>query len=439
MVLGYFALRARAAQLTRSEHQAFMRSNLLPAISIIAPAYNEAATISQSVRAMLKLHHPDHTVIVVNDGSTDETLQILIDDFNLYRSGRAVPTDLETAPIRNVYESADPLPIVVVDKENGGKADSLNAGLLVCRTPLFAAVDADSILEENSLLSAMRPFLEDYEGTLASGGIVRVVNGCRVQDGRVVEIRASRALLPLFQTVEYLRAFLGGRVAFSFMNSLLLISGAFGLFRRDVVIEVGGFGTWTVGEDMELVMRMHDAWRRKGERYRIVFVPDPVCWTEVPDTWRILRNQRNRWQRGTVESLRGHYRMLLNPRYGAVGMFAFPYFLLFEMLGPTVELAGYLLTFVGLAVGIISPDVALVFFVVSLLFGLLLSAGAVLLEDLTLDRYPSPGDAARLFAAAVPESLGFRQLTTLWRARGLWDGLRGKKGWGAMERRGFDS
>jgi cellulose synthase/poly-beta-1,6-N-acetylglucosamine synthase-like glycosyltransferase len=436
MVLGYFWLRRVRGVLPRATRDALLRSPLLPQVAVLAPAYNESATCRESVRAMLALNYPNHEVIVINDGSKDDTLDILIEEFKLYRCGRTGSGDLPTARIRGVYESRDPIRLVVVDKENGGKADSLNAGINVARAPLVCAVDSDSLMEDNALLYVVAPFLED-ETTIAAGGIIRVANGCSVEGGRVTEVRAPRRWIPLFQAVEYLRAFLGGRVAFSFLNSLLIISGAFGVFRRDAVLEAGGYRTSTVGEDMELVVRLHKIWREKRRTYRVVFVPEPVCWTEVPETLRVLQRQRNRWQRGTVDSVGLHRRMLLNPRYGILGLFALPYFLLFEMLGPAIELLGYAVTIIGVVFGLIDIELALLFLAVSILFGILLSMSAVVLEELTQRRYPRPADLARLFAAAVVENLGFRQLLTIWRTRGLIDGLRGKQGWGVMERRGF--
>ena len=405
-------------------------------MAILAPAYNEALTCRDSVRAMLGPRYPNHEVIVINDGSTDDTLQILIDAFKLYRSGRTPTGSLPTKPVRAIYESRDPIRLVVIDKENGGKADSLNAGINVARAPLVCAVDSDSLIEEEALLSVVEPFLDD-DSTVASGGIIRVANGCRIEGGRVVDVRAPRHLLPIFQVIEYLRAFLGGRVAFSFLNSLLIISGAFGVFRRDAVLEAGGYLTKSVGEDMELVVRLHRLFLKSGRKYRIVFVPEPVCWTEVPQSLRMLKRQRNRWQRGTLDTLMIHWKMLFNPRYGVVGLFALPYFLFFEALGPLVELTGYAVTVVGLVFGLIDPHLAVLFFTVSLLFGVLLSMSAVVLEELTQRRYPRPADLMRLFLGAVVENFGFRQLLMIWRTQGLIDGLRGKQGWGAMERRGF--
>jgi len=436
IVIGYFALRQTRDRMSVEERDALLRSPLLPDVAVLAPAYNESATCRESVRAMLGLRYPNHEVIVVNDGSKDDTLQVLIDEFRLYRSARIPTGTLPCKPIRAIYESRDPLRLVVIDKENGGKADSLNAGINVARAPLVCAVDSDSLMESDALLYVVEPFLRDAD-TLASGGIIRVVNGCTVDGGRVTEVRAPRRFVPLFQAVEYLRAFLGGRVAFTFLNSLLIISGAFGLFRRDAVLKAGGYLTSTVGEDMELVVRLHRMWREAKQRYRVVFVPEPVCWTEVPETLAILERQRNRWQRGTVDSVGLHKRMLLNPRYGVLGTFAMPYFFLFEMLGPAIELLGYLLTIGGWAFGLIATEVAILFFTVSILFGVLLSMSSIVLEELTQRRYPGAGDIARLFLAAVVENFGFRQLLTVWRTRGLIDGLRGKQGWGTMERRGF--
>ncbi|HKX27245.1 MAG TPA: glycosyltransferase family 2 protein, partial [Blastocatellia bacterium] len=263
MVMGYFVLGQSTSRLTQEEQDGLLKSPLTPAVSVLAPAYNESATIRESVKALLKLRYSNFEVIVINDGSKDDTIKILIDEFHLYKSGRVASGTLATKPVRAVYESRDPIRLVVVDKQNGGKADSLNAGLNFARSPLVAAIDSDSLLEPNALLQVALPFLEDHR-TIATGGIVRVVNGCDVSQGQVTRVATPRSMIASFQAVEYLRAFLGGRVAFSFMNCLLLISGAFGLFRRDAALEVGGFSTSTVGEDMELVMRLHRLWREKG-------------------------------------------------------------------------------------------------------------------------------------------------------------------------------
>lgn len=436
-VLAFFSLRRHHQEFSPAEQQTLLKSPLLPAISIIAPAHNEAVSIRESCGSMLRLNYPNYEVIVVNDGSKDDTMKILIEEFHLYKSARVGSGALVTKPIRRVYESADPVRLVVVDKVNGGKADAINVGINMARSPLVMVVDSDSLIDRDGLLQIVKPYLENPEQVIAVGGTVRAVNDCDVKHGSVTSIRTS-SLIANFQSVEYMRAFLGGRVGFSLMNCLLIISGAFGLFRRDAVLEAGGFEESTIGEDMELIVRMHRIWRDRRRQYRIVYTSAPVCWTEVPQTLKILHRQRKRWQRGTVESLWRHREMLLNPRFGLVGMFAYPYFLLFEMLGPAVELLGYFLTVIGVTFRIIAPSIAVLFFTVSITFGILLSTSAVLLEELTTCQYPSWKDSRALFLAAILENFGFRQMLTLWRVQGLIDGLKGKKGnWGVMERRGF--
>jgi cellulose synthase/poly-beta-1,6-N-acetylglucosamine synthase-like glycosyltransferase len=436
IVVGFFTLTRFSGRIFETELDTLVNSPMLPEIGVIAPAYNEELSVRESVRSMLRLRYPEHEVIVVNDGSKDGTLATLIDEFKLFRSSRTRTGTIPTKPVRGVYESREPIRLLVIDKENGGKADSLNAGINYCRYPLFAAVDSDSLIETDALFRVAKPFLDD-PGMVASGGIVRVVNNCTVEHGAVTQVRAPDNLFARFQAVEYLRAFLGGRVAFSLLDSLLLISGAFGVFRRDVVLEVGGFETGTVGEDMELVVRLHRHMVESGRPYKIEFVPEPVCWTEVPESARVLKRQRNRWQRGSVETLWKHRCMFFNPKYGLVGMFGVPYFTFFEVLGPVVELLGYFMTVVGLIFRLILPRIALAFFLVSVLFGLVLSISSILLEEFTLRKYPSSKDVRILLWSAVIESLGFRQLTAVWRLQGLIDGIRGKQGWGKMERKGF--
>jgi cellulose synthase/poly-beta-1,6-N-acetylglucosamine synthase-like glycosyltransferase len=437
MIVGaYFAMRNDTSRLGKSEIEAVLKSPLLPGVTVLAPAYNEEMAILESVQSMLRLRHPNHEVIVINDGSTDRTLSLLVARFRLYKSSRTAGGRLSTGRVRGVYESRDPIRLLVVDKENGGKADSLNAGLNYSRHPLFATVDADSLLERDALVGMSRPFLES-DDVVGAGGIIRVVNGCRVEHGQVTDVRAPRTLLARLQTIEYLRAFLGGRVAFSAVNSLLVISGAFGVFKRDIVIAAGGFDVQSVGEDMEIVVRLHALGCQAGQRHRMVFVPEPVCWTEVPETLRTLRRQRTRWQRAAIESLHRHRSLLCHPRGGALGWVAFPHFLLFEVYGPVVELVGYVATVVGLAFGLVSPAVAFQFFFVSIVFNMALSIGALVIDELTARKYPRAADLGALMAAAFVESFGYRQLTGVWRLEGIIDSARGKKGWGVMERRGF--
>jgi len=412
-------------------------SNYAPPVSVVVPAYNEEATIAESVRSFLTLHYPLHEVVVVNDGSKDATLEVLMREFDLYESDQPVRLQLETAPLRGVYTSPTER-LVVVDKESGGKSDALNAGVCAASYPLVCCLDADIILEEDALLRVARPMIES-SAVAAVGGIVRVANGCEFEKGRIIEVKTPKKALPNLQIVEYLRAFIAVRTAWSKLNCLLIISGAFGMFRRRDLILVGGYSDDTVGEDMELTTRIHRVLRENDRRYKISFVPDPVAWTEVPDTLRVLGRQRDRWHRGLIDTLMRHRRMLFNPRYGTVGLIGMPYFFLFEFLGPVIELLGYVAFVTGLALGVINAAFALVFFLAAVGLGVLLSTAAVFLEELRLERYPSWRDLVKLVLYGVLENFGYRQLNTLWRAMAIVSFLRKNTDWGAMERKGFET
>jgi cellulose synthase/poly-beta-1,6-N-acetylglucosamine synthase-like glycosyltransferase len=421
-----------------------VRSPLAPPISIIAPAYNESAGIVDSIRSLLALEYPTYEVVVVNDGSTDATVATLVETFNLKKVERPTPPFLDHKPVRAVYEPRARLNLLVIDKENGGKADSLNAGINFSSYPLFCAIDADSMLDQDALVKTVMPFIDDPDRTVASGGIVRIANGSRIERGRMIEPALPRRAIPMFQIVEYLRAFFGARPGWSAINGLLIISGAFGLFRKDAVIEAGGYRTDTVGEDIELVLRLHGALRRLKRPYRIVYVPDPVCWTEAPETAKVLRRQRRRWHQGSCETLLRHWRMIGNPRYRAVGLLALPVLLLFEVLGPIVELSGYVVAIVATANGSLSLPTFAIFLAVAVLYGLLLSVGSIALEDASLiwldnvrlTRQPRWRPLARILFYALLDNAGYRQLVLLWRVEGFWQLLRGG-GWGTMERRGL--
>ncbi len=435
-VVAYFRLRQHRRRWTARDLEAVMRSSATPGISIVAPAFNEEATLAESVRSLLLLNYPQFEVIVVSDGSTDGTISVGERVFGLVRAPMSHDNPIPTQPVRSVYRSLSNPDLVMIDKENGGKADAMNAGLNAARYPIVCVIDADSLLEPHSLSRAVLPFIEDPD-TIASGGIIRIANGCRVEGGRVVEVGLPKSHLAMFQTVEYLRAFLAGRVAQSAANALLIISGAFGLFRRDAVIEVGGFRADTIGEDMELVTRLHRVYREGKRRFRIVFQPEPTCWTEAPETLRTLGGQRNRWQRGTLQVLGYHRRMLFNPRYGVVGMLAMPYFLIFEAVGPIIEFGGYVMLLLAIPFGLLDWRFAELFFLAAVVYGSLLSVAAVALEELSFRRYPKATDLVRLAAYGVLENFGYRQLATWWRVVGVFDYLRGKQGWGTMKRKGF--
>lgn len=412
-------------------------SPLTPGISVLVPAYDEEVVIVETVRSLLALRYPRHQVVVVNDGSTDATLERLRDAFDLAPVRKALRGAIPTAPVRAAYVSRRNPRLWVVDKVNGGKADALNCGLSAADYPYVAAVDADALIEEGALLRVAQPIVDDPGVVAATGGIVRIVNGCLVDHGRVTDVRLPQSRLATLQVVEYLRAFLIGRVGWSGLNALLIISGAFGLFRRSLVEEVGGWWTDTVGEDVELVVRLHRHLRAEGGDYRIEFVSDPVCWTEAPEDLRTLSRQRRRWHRGLAEALRRHRGAICNPRYGTFGLVALPYFLFFELLGPVLGAFGLPLTLLAWALGYLSPLFLVAFLLVSILLGILLSISALGLEELGLRRQPGGRELARLVAYAALENVGYRQLNDFWRVLALVDLARGRRSWGAQRRRGF--
>jgi cellulose synthase/poly-beta-1,6-N-acetylglucosamine synthase-like glycosyltransferase len=413
-------------------------SPFTPAVSLVMPAYNEEAEIVSSVSSLLDLRYPRHEVIVVNDGSTDATLERLREAFDLRPVREALRTRIATSPVRATYVSRRRPNLWVLDKENGGKSDALNAGINAATHRYVCTVDADAILEEDALLMVAKPVVDDPELVAASGGIVRIANGCRIEGGRLVGFGLPKSHLARFQVVEYFRAFLIGRLAFDNINGVLIISGAFGLFSREHLEAVGGYARDTVGEDVELVVRLHRYLRERGEEYRIRFIPDPVCWTEVPEQLEMLSRQRRRWQRGLGETLGRHRRMFLNPRAGALGLVTMPYFALFEFLGSIIELVGIPLVLVAWLAGALSVSFFLAFFAVSVLFSMLLSIAAILLEEYTVRRHERGRDIALVVVYGLLESIGYRQLTAYFRCRGVIDLFRGRKDWGEMERRGLE-
>lgn len=436
LAIAFAVLRSRPVISNRREVWLQFNDSTLP-ISLLVPAFNEEATVVENVRSLLALTYPHFEIIVINDGSLDRTLDVLIRSFDLYPAVRAFEESVPHRPIRKIYRSSRHPDLIVVDKENGGKADALNAGINLARMPLVCSMDADSLLENNSLLRAVQPFAEDPTQVLAVGGTIRVVNGCTVRAGKVVEVRLPSDPLVLFQIVEYLRAFLMARLAWSHLDALMLISGAFGIFKRSAVIAVGGYSHGTVGEDIEIIVKIHRLVHERGIAGEIRYVPDPVCWTEVPNTWSQLGRQRRRWQRGALETFFKHIRMLGNPRYGTAGLVGFPYLLLSDVLGPPLEVLGYILIPLLWGAGILSVDYMLAFLALTFVFGVFVSIGSLILDEFQLRRYPRPRDLALLTLAAVAENFGYRQINNLWRLAGYWQYLRGAKGWGRMERRGF--
>lgn len=418
-----------------------LRSEAHLPISIVVPAYNEEFTIRDSILALLNLHYPDYEVIVVNDGSSDDTAGKMIKSFSMKPVNRVRDSGtIKHKPIRDIYGSDKYPNLLFLDKENGKKADAINAGLTCVRTPLFCVIDADSLLDPNALLKAVRPFVETSKNVIAVGGTIGIVNGCTIRNGHVDHYDLPKKFLARIQVVEYIRAFLMARLAASRKGTLTLISGAFGIFRREIAVAVGGYDTTTVGEDLELVLKMHGYMNEQGGPYEVIYIPEPVCWTEVPVSLKILSRQRIRWQRGAVECLSRHRYMLFNPKFGRLGMLSMPLYLLVDVIGPVVELMGLVLLPLFAMLGWLSPKFFLAYTAIIFSFGLFISTMAIMIEQDEIERFSSPRHLVTLLLIAAVENFGYRQLSSYWRMKGLFQHFTNKKAsWGAMERVGFGS
>ncbi len=436
-----FAIRASVLHqrlLASIRLERFRDSPFSPPVSIIAPAHNEGQSIAQSVRSFLGLDYPAIEVIVVNDGSVDDTLDVLTREFQLLRTDLAYVKEAPCQAVRGIYMSQTEPRLLVVDKEAGGsKADATNAGLNVASSPYVCVLDADSLLEKDALIRVMVPILADPEHVVAAGGIVRAINGSVVEEGQLKKVRLPRRFVEIVQVVEYLRAFLVGREGWSYFNMLMIISGAFGVFRRDLVREVGGYRPAAIGEDFDLMVRMHRRLREKNIDYRACFVPDPVCWTEVPPDWESVGQQRSRWQKGMIDTLWPNRDMLFRPRYGRIGFIALPNLWIYEALAPVIEMVGLASIVVAAFMGILSGHFLLLFLIFGYAFSTMLSIGGVLLEEITYRRYNDWREVAKLLLCCFAEHFPYHQAHLWWRLRGMWQYARGDVAWGEMTRVGF--
>lgn len=441
----YMGLLALAAgQLSRYKNMVDVEAGLdvpdefAKPFSILVPAYNEEKNIVDSVRSLLALNYPEHEVIVCNDGSTDGTLLRLSEEFKLEKVDVACPDVQYDGRIRGVYFSSTHRKLIVVDKVNTGKADTLNTAMQFSRYPYLCSVDADSVLAEDSMQRMMKDFVA-IPGTVARGGVVRLSNGCVLENSEIKEIRTPEGMIEKIQVVEYFRAFLFGRLGFQKLNALLIISGAFGVFRRDILDAVKGWLPKAVGEDMELVVKIQKHIRDKRLAVHVGYSPYPVCWTEAPATLKQLGMQRDRWQRALSQCIVMYRSLMLNPRYGSLGLIGYPYFLVFEFLSAPIEFFGYPLVVAGFIVGTIDLPSFLLFFSVAVLWGTTLSSFSLLLAETSFRRYRMKGAALELFVAAVCENFGFRQIHSFWRVRGMVKYfLAGDTGWDPLHRKGHE-
>jgi cellulose synthase/poly-beta-1,6-N-acetylglucosamine synthase-like glycosyltransferase len=446
------------------------RDRFLPQVTLLVPAYNEEVTICDSINSLLKLRYPSFEIVICNDGSKDKTVDVLLRQFHFVRTELDYDEQLACAKIKGFYEVRGPLPeglrrLVLIDKENGGKADALNAAINVAQGEFVTSMDADSLLTPDALLLAARPIVDDRDGVVAVGVQVGISNGSLVEDGRVVEMRLPRAWIARFQIVEYMRSFAQGRIAFAALRSLLVLSGVFALMRRDLVIAIGGFltktmrakvgieycgaGAHTVCEDMEIVVRLHRYLLDKGLPGKIEILPFPTAWTEAPENYQDIGKQRSRWYRGLLEVLNYHRVMMFNPRFRQIGLFSLPYQLVFEAMAPIIECAGYVVLLVTLALGVLSVKSLLTFLALAAAINLCLSALSVMLcvyseraasaggAGLSLFRYERLSDVLVLLGAGFLSNFGYRQYLVAWQLKGLWDFMKGKQGWDKFARKGF--
>jgi cellulose synthase/poly-beta-1,6-N-acetylglucosamine synthase-like glycosyltransferase len=427
-------------RLTSIRFESLKHSPLVPPVSLLVPAHNEDKSVCGAVRNLLDLEYPELELIVINDGSTDATFAELEKTFALRPVRTVYVPQIKTARIRGLYRSDVDRRLVVVDKEAAGsKADAINAGLNAATAPYICVVDADSVLERDALLRIMMPVLSDPQRVVSAGGIVRVLNGAELERGRVRRIRLPRRGIEIIQVVEYLRAFLIGREAWARANMLMIISGAFGVFRTDLVRAVGGYRAAAIGEDFDLVTRLHRYLLDQGTDYHIEFVPDPVCWTEVPSDLRSLGRQRARWQKGLLDVLWANRDMLFRPRYGRIGLLALPYLWLFELLSPVIELGGMVTIVLAALLGALSREFFLQFLLFGYAFATVISMGSVLQEELTYKRYNDWEDVARLVSCCFVEHFPYRQLHMFWRLTGIWQYLQGDTTWKPLQRKGLES
>jgi len=422
------------------DYSTLAASDHAPSLSILAPAYNEGATIIENVRSLLSTHYNNFEVIIINDGSKDDTLQKLIPVYELVLTGHYFHPHLATKKLRGIYKSANPVykKLIVVDKENGGKADALNVGINIASNQYIVCIDVDCILEQDAMLKLVRPFLEsEGQRVIATGGVVRIANSCEVNNGKIVKVHLPKQFLPRIQTLEYIRAFLLGRMAWSRIDGLLLISGAFGAFDREIAIEAGGYDHNTVGEDMELVVRMRRYMEERNLAYKVAYIPDPLCWTEAPATFKILGRQRNRWTRGTIETLKLHKKIFFNKNYGVIGLLSYPYWFFFEFFAPLVEFTGFVGFILFALFGLIDWPFFLSLFLFVYSFSILYSVFAILMEVLTYNQYKKRSEIFKLLLMAIIEPFVFHPFVVWSAVRGNIDLLRKKKSWGEMTRQGF--
>ena len=442
-MIGYASFLFISVTVGSSDLYAAKRRNLLKnelsdeyyvPVSIIVPAHNEAVTIEATIRSLLALKYKLYEIIVVDDGSTDDTSKIVQEAFHMWKIHRPIQRRISCQPVQAIYETREwKVPITLVQKKNGGKADALNMGINVSNYPYFLCIDADSVLQYDSLEKIVRPILEDSR-VVAVGGAVRPCNGAEIRKGRVVRYRMPNKLLPCMQVLEYDRSFLASRILFDKFNGNIIISGAFGLFQKNTVIEAGGYDETTMGEDMELVVKLHVYCRENHRPYRIRYVTDAICWTQVPEKLRDLCRQRRRWHIGLFQCMMKYKNILGNLKYGAVGFISYLYFLIYELFSPNIELLGLLTTLLAFAVDLINVPFMILFFGIYVVYTAILSLTAFFARIHTIDLKLFFTDVLKAIGLCVIEVSCLRFIMAWVRMTALIGYKKKKNQWGRIER-----
>lgn len=413
------------------------RSDSLPGLTFIVPAYNESKSIAWTIRTLLNLSYRYKQIIVVNDGSTDETLNILIQNFSLVAVPPSKPATLATQPVRGYYQSQKFPELKVIDKVNGGKADALNSAINICQTPIFATTDADALIDDTPLNYLIRPFLERPE-TLVVHSSVGIVNGCKLAANRIVKCAFPKKLIAAFQVVEYIRTFYCDRMCWEWSKGSLIVAGVFGIYKVDAVIEVGGYSTNSIVEDMELIMRIHKYMLEAKRDYHIKFVPDVVAWTEVPANLSALHKQRLRWYRGTTKCLFDYREMCFKPKYKSIGMLVLPFYFLDKFV-PVVELSGYIVVIVfGLILGILDLNFFMMLFLVCWGYSTFLTFVCILVEEFTFRKYSDFSSTLKLLFFALIENVSYRYIILYFKLQGLIISKRQSKHWLVTPKKGYE-
>ena len=418
-----------------------MASPLAPSLTIVAPAYNEGMTIVENIRSLLSLKYVNYEVMVVNDGSKDDTMQKMIDAYDLVKIDRKIDPNWKSKPIRGVYKSRQQSfsKLTVIDKENGGKSDALNTGMHLSENQFVGCIDVDCLLLPDALLHVVKSFYQRSEKrVIAVGGVIRIANSCVINGGALEEIRLPKNWLAKFQLLEYTRSFLLGRMAFGRMDSLLIISGAFGFFDREIALACGGYDTNTVGEDMEIVFRMRRYMVENKLPHTIEYIPDPLCWTEVPESRKILVNQRDRWSRGNFETLYKYRDMFFNPKYGRLGMISYPYWFFYEWLAPLLEFFGFFSIILFYYLGILNLPFFIAITTMIYVYSIMFSFYAILWEVYSYNEYKKVKDILILMGCAIVEPFIFHPIVVFAAVRGNYKKLfKIQSGWGTITRKGF--